>query len=63
MDDIDIRLISLVEKYPTLYDKCRKDFKDTAKKQNVWQTINDILGIEGKVMTDMWLMKISPKIK
>ena len=35
-----------VEKYPCLYDKQNKGYKDKERKKNAWRKIDEELGIE-----------------
>ncbi|XP_036318008.1 uncharacterized protein LOC118732973 [Rhagoletis pomonella] len=52
----DEKLISLVEKYPMLYDKQNKDFKNKTKKSYVWQRIATILEVDENTVKKRWLL-------
>ena len=40
------KLPSAVETLPVLYDKTLKEFKDSNKKRNAWQQVEQQLGLE-----------------
>ena len=42
------RLILEVEKFPQLYDVSLEAYKDTVKKQDIWETIGARLDMPGK---------------
>ena len=47
----DERLSDSVRKYPILYDKSLKDFKDKHKKNNAWSKVAKELGVSsGKLI-------------
>lgn len=46
---IDVALlIELIQQYPVLYDKSRKDFKNQQKKNNAWKELAETLDEESK---------------
>lgn len=45
-------LITLVEQHPNIYDKSRKDFRDSKKKENSWEEIAAAMGAEGMQIGD-----------
>ncbi len=48
-------MINEVQKYPTLYDTKRKDYKDAEKKKNIWTTISSELEIhDPKLCETKW---------
>lgn len=42
------KLIEIVRKYPILYDLSHEDYKNIRKKDNVWDTIGEEIGEDGK---------------
>jgi hypothetical protein len=45
---LDVGLfLELIQQYPFLYNKQRKDFKDTVKKNNAWKELAETLDSEG----------------
>ena len=47
-------LINAVERYPWLYDKSHKSYKDQIKKANSWQEIADIVGVAEDEAKKVW---------
>jgi hypothetical protein len=45
--EIDLKLIDLVQNYPQLYDKSNIAYKNQLKKTVVWQTIASELEMQG----------------
>jgi hypothetical protein len=48
--DNDQLLIDLIRSYPHLWDKQRKDYKDTTKKETSWEEISTILNQSSKYL-------------
>ena len=40
----DFQLISQVQQFEFLYDKCQQDYKDSEKNNNTWKLIAELLG-------------------
>lgn len=49
MNNKEVRLIYLVEKYKPLYDKSDKEFKDGVKKELIWRHISSEMNMSGKL--------------
>ncbi|XP_066256811.1 transcription factor Adf-1-like [Euwallacea similis] len=47
-------LIVLVQKFPLLFDKASKDFKDVNKKNNAWKTIANEMSISVEDVQKLW---------
>ncbi|XP_018400111.1 PREDICTED: transcription factor Adf-1-like [Cyphomyrmex costatus] len=52
--DADQLLIDLVRLYPHLWDKQKRDFKDSAKKETSWEEISSILNQSVSVCQARW---------
>jgi hypothetical protein len=49
-------LITVVEGFPNLYDKQRKDFRDRDKGNNSWLQVSSALGQSGNVYNEFVLI-------
>ncbi|XP_046383401.1 uncharacterized protein LOC124171388 [Ischnura elegans] len=50
----DELLIDLVKNYPVLYDRSRKEFRDTSLKDRVWASIGEVLKASGQDCSSRW---------
>ena len=51
MSFLNDKLISLVGKYPWLYDKTHEDYKDTVKRWNSWEDIASAFAVEEETIS------------